>query len=177
LEHEDSSDDDLAIKKYLKEIDEKANMKKMDTEMHKTVTKKLNKKEMNVILSEANSQLNGTRNLVEKNDYLISAKAIRKILRKIDKVPSREELNLMVWEVDDDLDGRISRYEIEKMYKRCLWDDEELEPKRLYNLILFLMYDKENRHYITEEDTLELLIIRFGEYFNQALMEMFAYDF
>lgn len=143
--------------------------------MHNTVTKKSNKKELNVILSEANSQLNSTRQMIEKPDNLISVKAIRKILRKIDKVPSREELDLMVWEVDDDLDGRISRYEIEKMYKRCLWDEEELEPKRLYNLILFLMYDKENRHYITEEDTLELLIIRHGDKFNEALMEIFGY--
>jgi len=143
--------------------------------MHSSTIKKSNKKELNVILSEANSQLNSTRNLGEK-DNCISSKAIRKILRKIDKVPNRDELDLMVWEVDDDLDGKISRYEIEKMYKRCLWDEEELEPKRLYNLILFLMYDKENRHYITEEDTLELLIIRHGDKFNEALMEMFVYS-
>lgn len=147
----------------------------MDPEMHSSTIKKSNKKELNVILSEANSQLNSTRNLGEK-DNCISSKAIRKILRKIDKVPNRDELDLMVWEVDDDLDGKISRYEIEKMYKRCLWDEEELEPKRLYNLILFLMYDKENRHYITEEDTLELLIIRHGDKFNEALMEMFVYS-
>lgn len=146
----------------------------METEAYKTTTKKQNKKELNVILSEANSQLSLSRHQAEKPDNLISVKAIRKILRKIDKVPSREELNLMVWEVDDDLDGRISRYEIEKMYKRCLWDEEELEPKRLYNLVLFLMYDKENRHYITEEDTLELLIIRYGDKFNEALMEIFG---
>lgn len=174
MEHEESSDDDLAIKKYLKEIDDKANMKKMDNDMHKSITKRQNKKELNTILSEANSQLNSTKQFGEKYDNLISVKAIRKILRKIDKVPSREELNLMVWEVDDDLNGKISRYEIEKMYKRCLWDEEELEPKRLYNLILFLMYDKENRHYITEEDTLELLIIRYGDKFNEALMEIFG---
>jgi len=174
LDQEESSDDDLAVKKYLKEIENKANMKKMDPEKHKTAIKKANKKELNVILSEANSQLSSTRYIAEKTDNSFSVKAIRKILRKIDKVPSREELDLMVWEVDDDLDNRISRYEIEKIYKRCLWDEEELEPKRLYNLILFLMYDKENKHYITEEDTLELLIIRHGDKFNEALMELFA---
>ena len=110
-----------------------------------------------------------------KKDQSITIKAIRKILRKIDKIPTKDQLNLMVWEVDDNLDGKISRFEIEKMYKRCLWDKEELEPKRLHNLFLFLMYDKENRNYITEEDTLELLIIRYGEKFNDALNEIFVY--
>lgn len=176
LENEDSSDNDLAIKKYFKEIETKAFEKKMNSEEHKPAQKKKTQtnKEINLASNEANAQLNTSRHNIV-NDSTISMKAVRKILRKLDKVPSREELNLMVWEVDDDLDGRISRYEVEKMYKRCLWDQQELEPKRLYYLVLFMMFDKENKTYITEEDTLELLIIRFGDKFNEALTEIFVY--
>ncbi len=163
----------MALKKYLKEIETKANMKKMDAEMYNTQYRKPLKKDLNSILLEGNSLLNSIRN-VNIDNVTFSSKSIRKILRKIDKVPSKEEIDLMIWEVDDNLDKKISRLELEKMYKRSLWDEQELEPKRLYNLILFLMYDKENRYCITEEDTLEFLIIRHGDKFNEALMELFG---
>jgi calmodulin len=63
------------------------------------------------------------------------------------------------------------------MYKRCIIDDREQEPKKLYYLIQFLMYDKEENRYITEEDTLELLYIRHSEKnFDKAIEEVFGKD-
>jgi len=41
----------------------------------------------------------------------------------------------MIWEVDDDLDGRISKAEFFNCYKRVLLDDEFLEPRKFENLI------------------------------------------
>ena len=51
------------------------------------------------------------------------------------------------------------------MYKRCISDDSGLEPRKLYNLVLFLMYDKDDTKFNTEitvEDTLQLLYVRHG---------------
>ena len=45
----------------------------------------------------------------------------------------------MIWEVDTNLNGYISYDEYERMYKRCVVDKKELEPKKLYTLIQFLM--------------------------------------
>ena len=59
--------------------------------------------------------------------------------------------------MDDDLDKHVSKDEFEKMYKRCISDDSGLEPRKLYNLVLFLMYDKDDTKFNTEitvEDTL-----------------------
>ncbi len=53
------------------------------------------------------------------------------------------------------------------MYKRCVADQRENEPRRLYFLTQFVMYDKDNKNYITEEDTLEILYIRHQEKFNE----------
>ena len=47
--------------------------------------------------------------------------------------------------VDDDLDGYISKEEFQIMYKRCVSDETGLEPRKLYNLTQFMMYDKSNR--------------------------------
>ena len=63
----------------------------------------------------------------------------------------------MIWEVDDDIDGYVSEEEFIKMYKRCWQDKANLEPRKLYNLVLFLMFDfskKEPKGKIIIEDTL-----------------------
>ena len=68
----------------------------------------------------------------------------------------------MIWEIDDDLDRHVSEDEFEKMYKRCISDESGLEPRKLYNLVVFLMYDKNFRGRITVEDTLQILYVRYG---------------
>ena len=60
-------------------------------------------------------------------------------------------------EIDDDLDKLVSKEEFEKMYKRCISDQIGLEPRKLYNLVVFLMYDKDEKDItgkVTVEDTL-----------------------
>jgi len=87
----------------------------------------------------------------------------------------------MIWEVDEDLDGKISWDEFILMYKRCIREDSQLEPKSLFHLVRFLMFihsgESKNSQYlkmdvkmdekaktkkikITEEDTLELIFVR-----------------
>ena len=67
----------------------------------------------------------------------------------------------MVWEVDDDADGLVSEEEFVKMYKRCKSDENGLEPRKLFNLVYFLMFKPKYTGYVTEEDTLQLLFVRY----------------
>lgn len=64
--------------------------------------------------------------------------------------------------MDDDLDGFVSKQEFETMYKRCISDNLDLEPRQLYNLVTFLMYDKDFRGRVTIEETLQILFVRHG---------------
>ena len=80
----------------------------------------------------------------------------------------------MVWENDENLDGYIDYSEFVKMYRRCMIDNKEEEPKKLYYLVQFLMYDKEKKNYIIEEDTLEILYIRYKNDFENAINDIFA---
>jgi hypothetical protein len=48
------------------------------------------------------------------------------------------------------------------MYKRCISDASGLEPRKLYNLVVFLMYDKLFKGRVTVEDTLQILYVRYG---------------
>lgn len=64
--------------------------------------------------------------------------------------------------MDDDLDGYVSRDEYHTMYKRCIWDKTGLEPRKLFNLVQFLMYDKTFKGRVTVEETLQILYVRHG---------------
>ena len=48
------------------------------------------------------------------------------------------------------------------MYKRCISDPLDLEPRQLYNLVTFLMYDSDFRGRVTIEETLQILFVRHG---------------
>ena len=48
------------------------------------------------------------------------------------------------------------------MYKRCISDKTGLEPRKLFNLVQFLMYDKRFLGKVSVEDTLQLLFVRYG---------------
>jgi len=75
--------------------------------------------------------------------------------------------------VDENLDGYLSENGFEKMYKRCIIDEKEQEPKKFFHLVQFLMYDKERKGFITEEDTLEILYIRHEDRFTAAIEDIF----
>ena len=72
------------------------------------------------------------------------------------------QVRLIIWEVDDDLDGFVSYEEFITMYKRCISDKSDLEPRKLFNLVMFMMYDKDDNKKVTIEETLQLLFVRHG---------------
>ena len=103
-------------------------------------------------------------------------KALRKMLRKLTGKYNKKDIELMVWEVDTNLNGYISFDEYERMYKNCVIDKKEREPKRLYTLVQFLMFDKDHKGYITEEDTLEILCIRNNNGLDNAINDIFMIE-
>lgn len=180
LEQEKSSDDDSTQKQYLKNIELKANDKKMKMETMTIKPKLPNKKAPSIKqkdFTEDKNEENLKKEGEEKGNRLMKLrfgrKALRKVIRTLVEYVNKEEINLMIWENDENLDGYIDYNEFEKMYKRCIVDEKEEEPKKLYYLIQFLMYDKEKRGYIIEEDTLEILYIRYGIKFEDAISNIF----
>jgi hypothetical protein len=187
LEQEASSDEDSLTKKYLKEVEKNANLKKMNKQdFNNNNSNNINSNNNNSIynnkknkkskkdLKEEREENDNNKN--KKPEIKISKKGLRKMLRLYTKKKySPEEIEQMIWEVDEDMDNKVSKYEMEKMYKRCIIDKDELEPKKLFYFILFLMFDKENKRSINEEDTLELLRVRHrnDKEFNNAINEIF----
>lgn len=39
---------------------------------------------------------------------------------------TKPEIEMMIWEVDENLDQKVDKYEFELMYKRCIFDKSGL---------------------------------------------------
>jgi len=96
------------------------------------------------------------------NDRKISWQEISEVLVKLNHKTPRDKIELWIWEVDDDLDGMVGEDEFLTMYQRCISDTTGNEPRNLFNLVQFLMYDKEFTGRISVEQTLQILYVRHG---------------
>ena len=195
LEKEPSSDENSKEKRYLRQIEEKVKLKQMKIQTNDFKSKTLNK---NKKKKKNNQEGEDSKINLDKKEFLedskldkidlykdpekeeeklrhdrFGKKALRKILKKLTGTFNKKEIEIMIWEVDTNLNGYISYDEYEKMYKRCVIDRKELEPKKLYTLVQFLMFDKEHKGYITEEDTLEVLCVRNTNGLDNAINDIF----
>ena len=166
-EEEPRSDEDSKEKLYKKKIEERANAKKMKQPKSTFVSqtmKKTQKKTTKKFKEDDDDQEQKEKEKAHKKKF--SFKALRKTIRNLCDEYAKDEIEQMIGEVDENSDGYVSEKEFTDMYKKCIVDEKEEEAKKLFYLVQFLMYDKENKHYITVEDTLEILCAR-----NQAQMD------
>ena len=68
----------------------------------------------------------------------------------------------MIWEVDEDRDGCVSWEEFRTMFQRVRADKSGWEPKKLFNLVEFMMHDKDASGTIDREECMEIMFRRFG---------------
>ena len=73
-----------------------------------------------------------------------TVKEVGKVLADLGYHATKAEIDQMIWEVNDSLNGRINEYEFWLMYKRCSLDETGLEPRNLYNVVQFLMFLQNN---------------------------------
>lgn len=73
------------------------------------------------------------------------------------------EVEDIIWEVDEDANGYIDWENFVQMYIRCRKDKSGKEPTRLYNLIEFMVCDKDGGGTMSEDECMEILFHRFGQ--------------
>lgn len=101
LEDQPSSDDDNKQKKYLMEIEKRANQKKMKLVIKDKAsagspnTSPLKKEKR--YKEDENTKNSPNGNAVEETGKKIGVKAVRKILKKLEQEVPKEEMHKMVW--------------------------------------------------------------------------------
>jgi len=92
----------------------------------------------------------------------IRAPDLNECLRGLGYKASKKEVEDMIWEVDENLDGMVDWGEFKLMFSRNMNDHTGLEPFQLFNLVQFMMYDKDNSGNVTVDETMHMLYTRYG---------------
>lgn len=112
-----------------------------------------------------------------KPDKKVSCDDVYEILKFMNHKTSRKEVEEMVWEVDENLDGYLDWNEFRLFFNRNLIDQTGLEPSRMFNLTQFLIYDKNHNGHASVDETMNLLYARYGRaVMEQKLKELFGED-
>ena len=73
----------------------------------------------------------------------IHPRDLQQALAFLGKHTEKKEIDDMIWEVDENLDGCVDWTEFSLMFRRNITDKSGLEPTQLFNVVQFLMYDKD----------------------------------
>lgn len=98
----------------------------------------------------------------KKNDGKICAHDLVEELEFLGHRVSDKEAALTIWEVDDDNDGLVDWDEFRTTFYRVRDDQTGCEPRKLFNLVDFLMLDKNHSGSVDMDECVTLLWSRYN---------------
>jgi len=100
---------------------------------------------------------------IDSRPQLIRLEDLRETMKRLGVKKKKSELENMIWEVDENLDQCVDWEEFKLMYERNVNDTTGLEPFELYNVVQFMMYDKDNSGQVSVDETMTMLYQRYGK--------------
>ena len=120
LEAEASSDEDSKEKLYKKKIEERAKAKQMkipkSNYKSKIMENQKKKKKYKDDDEEKSEDEEKEKKKKKKNRKKFSKKALRKVIRTLCDEYPKDDLDTMIWEADQNLDGYVSEKEFENVF-------------------------------------------------------------
>mmetsp|Transcript_31451 Transcript_31451/g.68749 ORF Transcript_31451/g.68749 Transcript_31451/m.68749 type:complete len:204 (-) Transcript_31451:562-1173(-) len=101
--------------------------------------------------------------LDRKADKKIDAEELFEYLKFLGHKCKKAEVEDMIWEVDEDCDRCVAWDEFKTMFYRVRNDKSGFEPRRLFNVVEFMMHDKDCSGTIDMDECMEILFRRFGK--------------
>mmetsp|Transcript_33345 Transcript_33345/g.40313 ORF Transcript_33345/g.40313 Transcript_33345/m.40313 type:complete len:188 (-) Transcript_33345:676-1239(-) len=101
--------------------------------------------------------------LDSKGDGKIDSEELNKYFTQMGYKAKKMDVEDMIWEVDEDCDKCVSWPEFQAMYHRCRNDKTGYEPRRLFNVVEFIMNDKDDSGTVSVEEAMQILYLRYGK--------------
>ena len=115
--------------------------------------------------------------LDKKADKKIDAAELGDYLKFLGHKCKTQIVEEMIWEVDEDCDKCVNWEEFKAMFYRVRHDKSGWEPRRLFNVVEFMLHDKDFSGSIDMDECMEILFRRFGrEALESKLNEFMAND-
>ena len=110
-----------------------------------------------------------------ENSGKIGFQELKNLFDALAHPAKKKDIEDMIWEVDEDCDKKVSWSEFSSMFTRAKEDTSGYEPRRLYNVVEFLMNDKDDSGSVSLEEAMQPLFLRYGrEMIDVHLEEMFG---
>ena len=98
----------------------------------------------------------------KKGDGKVDAQEVMEELTFLRHPVKADDAALIIWEVDDDLNGKLSWDEFEAAYFRCQIDATGFAPRRFFFIAEFLLMDRDFSGSITLDEAMSVLFHRQG---------------
>eukprot|EP00501_MAST-03F_sp_TOSAG23-6_P001337 GSMAST32.ASY1.ANO1.1386.1 assembled CDS len=119
----------------------------------------------------------GIEKIIASSDAKVKVSDINEALKTLGVTKKRQEIEEMIWEVDENLDGCVDWEEFQLMFERNMSDTTGLEPFQLFNVVQFMMYDKDNSGAVSIDETMTMLYQRYGkDRLESELQKLFGKD-
>lgn len=130
-------------------------------------------------LSRLNAEIKQIQSKIDKIQEdphrKIHAPDLNEALRHLNRKCTKKEIEDMIWEVDENLDGCVDWDEFHLMFQRNIKDKTGLEPFQLFNVVQFMMYDRDNSGNVSVDETMHMLYARYGkERLEQEMKALFG---
>ena len=97
-----------------------------------------------------------------KGDGKIDAEEVEALLKGLGYDPEAGEVEDIIWEVDDDCDGVLNWEEFQSLYYRVGKDEHGKEPRRMYTIIEYCLFDIDGRGCVEIKEVMEMFYKRYG---------------